>query len=183
MSLLAGPVFAVAGVMGIAGALKLAQPRTAAKALAAAGLPESSVAVRVLGLTELMIGATAIAFGNVLTASLMAVYYAGFAVFALILIRRAGTTAPCGCFGETAKPEPTTWMHVAMNIVAAALCTAAIIWPTGGLFDVLADQPLAGIPFIVLTLLCGWLWYLGLTVVPGLIAASQSRPQQAAHRA
>src|SRR5947208_149748 len=98
MSLLAGPVFAVAGVMGLAGALKLAQPRAAARALGAAGLPESVVAVRVLGLTELVIGATAIAFGTAVTASLMAIYYAGFALFALVLIRRADTTTPCGCF-------------------------------------------------------------------------------------
>src|SRR5690349_7602699 len=126
MSLLAGPVFALAGVMGIAGALKLAQPQAASRALGAAGLPESLSAVRVLGVTEVLIGATAIAIGNAITATLMAVYYAGFAIFALVLLRRAGNETPCGCFGETAKPEPTTWMHVAMNVIAATLSAAAI---------------------------------------------------------
>jgi hypothetical protein len=37
----------------------------------------------------------------------------------------------------------------------------------------MSGQPLAGIPFVVLTVLCAWLWYLALTVVPALVAATR----------
>jgi hypothetical protein len=173
MSILAGPVFAVALVMGVAGVLKLARPRTAARAMRAAGLPASPLAVRALAVTEIVVAAAALAFGTALTAAAMAVYYAGFAVFATVLIRRAGSTAPCGCFGEAKADEATTWVHVGMNVAAAILCLAAVVWPTGGIGDVMAGQPLAGIPFAVLTVLCAWLWYLALTVVPALVAATR----------
>jgi hypothetical protein len=175
MSILAGPVFAIALVMGVAGVLKLARPRTAAQALGAAGLTDSPLAVRALAVTEIAVAAAALAFGTALTAAAMAVYYAGFAVFALVLLRRAGSAAPCGCFGETKADEPTTYIHVIMNVVAAVLALAAVIWPTGGITDVMSDQPLAGVPFVLLTVLCSWLWYLVLTVVPGLLATTRTR--------
>ena len=41
-----------------------------------------------------------------------------------------------------------------------------------------AALPLAGVPFVALTILCSWLWYLALTVVPALVAATRS-PEQA----
>jgi hypothetical protein len=173
MSLLAGPVFAVALVMGVAGVLKLARPRTAAQAMGAAGLSDSLLAVRALAVTEIVVATAAIVFGTALTAAAMAIYYAGFALFAVVLLRKAGSAAPCGCFGETKADEPTTWVHVGMNVLAAGLSLAAVVWPTGGITDVLAEQPLLGLPFLLLTFLCSWLWYLALTVVPGLLAASR----------
>jgi len=179
MSMLAGPIYALAGIIGIAGALKLTQPGPATRALRAAGLPGSLAAVRVLGMSEMVIGAIAISLGTTLTATSMAVYYAGFAVFALVLMRRGGNETPCGCFGEPAAPEPTTWVHVTMNLIATVLCLAAVLWPTGGVLDVLANQPWAGIPFLVLTALCGWLWYLALTAFPALLAASARTPETA----
>jgi hypothetical protein len=39
---------------------------------------------------------------------------------------------------------------------------------------VLGDQPLAGLPFVVLTALAGWLWYVMLEVIPDLQAALQA---------
>lgn len=169
MSVLAGLVFAVAGVMGVAGVLKLAHPSSAASAMKAAGLTGSPFAAQILAVIEIGVAASALAFGSSVTAALMALCYAGFAAFAGLLIRRAGAGAPCGCFGET-KPQPTTWIHVAMNLAAALLCAAAVLWPTGGVVDVLREQPLAGVPFVVLTVLCGWLWYLCLTVIPSLMS-------------
>lgn len=172
MSVLAGPIFAVATVLGVAGVLKLARPEATVAALGTARLPGSALAVRALAVTEIAVAAAALAFGTALTAALLAIYYAGFAAFTWLLLHRAGTAASCGCFGETEAPTPTTWFHVAMNLVAAVLALSAVIWPTGGLLDVLAEQPLAGIPFLVLTGLCAWLWYLGLTVVPTLVTGT-----------
>jgi hypothetical protein len=178
MSLLAGPVFAVAGVLAIAGVLKLAHPATTARALDAARLPGSTMAVRALALTEIVVGVAAIAFGTPVTAAALMVYFLAFAGFTALLIRRAGSKAPCGCFGETATAAPPTTIHVTLNLIAAALAAAAVIWPTGGIVEVMQAQPLAGIPFLVLTVLCGWLWYLGLTVFPELVHAMQPIEEQ-----
>jgi hypothetical protein len=177
MSAVAGPVFAVAAVMGVAGVLKLAQPETAARAMKAAGLPDSPLAVRLLAVTEIVVAAAEIAFGNRLTAALVAVYYLAFAGFAALLLRRSGTAPDCGCFGTTEQPSPTTWLHVVMNLLAAGFAALAVAWPTGGLLDVLADQPLLGLPFLLLTGLCGWLWYAVLTLLPTLLTTAQRRPQ------
>ena len=61
-----------------------------------------------------------------------------------------------------------------LNAVAAVACAAAIVWPTGDVAAVLGDQPLAGLPFVVLTALAGWLWYVMLEVIPDLQAALQA---------
>lgn len=178
MSLLAGPVFAIAGVMGAAGVLKLARPDTTAKAMKAAGLSDSVLAVRVVALTEIVLAAAAIAFGTRVTATLLTIYFTLFALFSFVLLKRGGRGVPCGCFGETEKAAPTTPIHVVMNAVAALASTAAIVWPTGGLGANLAEQPLLGIPFLVLTGLFGWLWYLGLTAFPEIVAKTPSRRRE-----
>ncbi len=169
MSPLAGPVFAVAGVMGVAGVLKLAHPAQTGRALGAAALPGTELTVRFVAITEIIVATSVIAFGNALTAALVSALYAAFALFSIRVMRRTDNTVGCGCFGETAGVEPIGWVHVAMNLAAASLCAAAVAWPTGSLLEVVGDQPLAGSVFMVLTALCGWLWYLILTMLPGLL--------------
>jgi len=61
-----------------------------------------------------------------------------------------------------------------LNAVAALVCAAAIVWPTGDVAAVLGDQPLAGLPFVALTALAGWLWYVMLELIPDLQAALQA---------
>ncbi|MCU0269170.1 MAG: hypothetical protein MUF83_11060 [Acidimicrobiales bacterium] len=166
MSVLAGPVFALAGLLGAAGVLKLARPDGTRKALRAAGLPDPVAGVWVLALAEIVLAVAAVVYGNRLTSTLLTVAYLGFAVFAARLVQKAGAAASCGCFGiETA---PATSLHVGVNVVAAAVCGASVAAPTGGIADVLGAQPLAGVPFLVLTALCGWLVYALLTLVPDL---------------
>lgn len=168
MSALAGPVFAFAALLAFAGVQKLAWPRSTATALRAAGLPSSDLAGRVLGLTEIVVAAVALAFGSPITAGLLFLLYGAFTLFSWRLA--AGSdAASCGCFGQT--EAPATSLHVALNAIAALVCGAAVIWPTGGLTDVLADQPIAGLPFLGLTAVAAWLWYVMLEVVPELQAA------------
>jgi hypothetical protein len=168
MSALAGPVFAFAALLAFAGVQKLAWPGGTAAALRAGGLPSSDLAGRMLGLTEVVVAALALAFGNLLTAGMLVLLYGGFTIFSWRLVAGADA-ASCGCFGQT--EAPTTSLHVALNAIAALVCGAAAIWPTGGLSDVLADQRLAGLPFLGLTAVAAWLWYVMLEVVPELQAA------------
>lgn len=163
-TVLAGPVFAFAVLLGAAGALKLGRPEGAVRALRAAGLPGPAMGVRLLGAVEVLLAAAVLAVGGRIAAGLMAVAYLGFAGFTARVVARSGATASCGCFGV--QEAPANRLHVALNLAAAAMVATAVIWPTDGVLDVLAAQPLAGVPFLVLTGLIAWLWYVLYTVVP-----------------
>lgn len=171
MSVLAGPLMAIALLMGWAGVLKLARPAATTGALRAARLPGGDLAVRALGFTEVAIAAVTLAVGGPWAAAAVAVYYAGFAVFTSLLISRSGSQAPCGCFGEASTGAPANRLHVVMNLVAAALAAAAVAWPPGGLPDIVVDQPLAGVPFLLLVGVTTALWYATITLVPDLYEA------------
>jgi uncharacterized membrane protein YphA (DoxX/SURF4 family) len=168
MSALAGPVFALAMLLGFAGVQKLAWPTSTTAAMRSAGLPSSDLLGRLVGGSEIVGAALAIAFGNPLSAALLALLYAAFTGFSWRLVASPGS-ASCGCFGQT--EAPATHLHVALNAIATVVCAAAVIWPTGAVIDVLAHQPLAGVPFLALTSVAAWLWYLMLEVVPDLQAA------------
>ena len=177
MSLLAGPVLALAGLLAFSGVQKVAWPDAAAEAMRAAGLPGSTGAAgqlsgRLLGLAEVGVAAAALVWGNAATAGAMAAVYAAFALFSWRLLVRSDATASCGCFGQA--EAPVTRLHVVLNAVAAITAAAAIAWPTGDAAAVLGDQPLAGLPFLVLTALAGWLWYVMLEVIPDLQSALQA---------
>jgi hypothetical protein len=168
VSALAGPVFALAALLGFAGVQKLAWPSSTVAALRSAGLPSSELLGRLVGVTEIVVAAVAIAFGNRLSALLLAVTYAAFTAFSWRLATGADA-ASCGCFGAT--EAPTTRLHVALNAIATAVGVTAVVWPTGAVSDVITHQPFAGLPFVALTGVAAWLWYLMLEVVPDLRAA------------
>jgi hypothetical protein len=169
MSVLAGPFAAVAVLLGVAGVAKVVRPDPAAAALRAAGLPGRHVLVRGLGAGEAVVAGLALGLGDRGSAVLVAAVYAAFAAFVLRLIgRRNG--AGCGCFGETDIPVGAP--HVIANLVMAGVATAAAVWPAGPVVDTVADQPLVGLPFVVLTALCAWLAFVVLTLLPELQAAT-----------
>ena len=170
MSVFAGPLFALALLLGAAGVAKLAQPDAAVRAMATAGLPVPTPAVRVLGAGEVLIAALVLVYGGRLAGLAVAVAYAAFAAFSQVLLARSEATASCGCFGVDSSSPVSRW-HVGLNVVAAVVALAAAIWPTDGLPDVLADQPLTGLPFLALTVIAGWLLFAAYTLLPDLFEA------------
>ncbi len=78
-------------------------------------------------------------------AIVVAVAYGALTVAALLLWRRAPET-PCGCIG--ASTAPASGAHVAVNAGAAVAAAIAAFGPRP--FTVVADQPLGGVPFLVL---------------------------------
>jgi len=91
--------FAVAAVvLCVAAVAKLRAPEQAAAALAAIGLPVSVHLIRLFAVGEFALGAWGAVAPSRPVAILMALLYAGFAGFTLILSRRG---ASCGCFGVT----------------------------------------------------------------------------------
>ncbi len=182
MTVVAGQLFASAGLLGAAGALKLVRPASTVEALRAAGLPGSRSPEppahlwlgRLLGLGELAVGVAALIFGGRTWAALVAAVYLGFALFTARLLHTAGLGASCGCFG--AEDSPAAPLHVVVNAGIALSAALAVAWPTSGLGDVLRHQPLGAVPFVGLTVVLGWLLFALLTAVPQLQSAMADAP-------
>ena len=142
-----GAAYLIAAVLlGAAGAAKAVTPEPASTALARLQLYHRRWAVRLLGLVELAVAASAFILGGIVPATALAALYAAFAVVAASLVR-SGSAVPCGCFGRVEMP--TTSRHVAVNILAAVVGVAAASWPVEAidqLFD--AQKWLLG-PFSV----------------------------------
>jgi hypothetical protein len=108
----------LAGVLVAAGLSKLLRPAPAGRALRTLGLPGKA---RVLGGGELVVAALALGAPPRLSAPVMALLFAAFAVAAARLAR-AG--AACGCFG-VADERPPGRALVALDGVAALAAAGA----------------------------------------------------------
>ncbi|MFT7473450.1 MAG: hypothetical protein ACI81L_000365 [Verrucomicrobiales bacterium] len=121
------------------------------------------LAARALGVFEIVIAGLAIAFGAPVLWALIAVIYAGFALFILWALNGNSAVGSCGCFGH--EDTPPTPGHAAFNAAAAAACGLAVADPVR-----LVDFD--GTPFdaVVLVALIG----LGISLV---VAALTSLPR------
>lgn len=171
MSALAGPFFAAALLLAVAGAIKVGRPAATRVALRSAGLPDGAVDARLLGVVELAIAVLALAVGGRTGAGLVALAYLGFAGFSLLVMRRARGRASCGCFGSSDAPLGV--LHVVIDGLLAAVALVLVASPVRGLLAEAGDTPLAGVPFVGLVLLIAWLVQVSLTTLPALLAARQ----------
>ena len=168
MTPLAGPVHAAALVLVAAGFAKFARPAGTATALRALRLPASRAAVRSLGLLEIAVGFAVLTGTGAAVAAVAATLFAGFAVAAVVLRRRATN---CGCFGDGA---PVTSVHVGTALIAAALFTVAIFDEVPSLAAAVDATPAAGIPYAVLVGLLAAGEVLCLTALPEAQAAARA---------
>lgn len=143
----------LAAVIAVGGAAKLVAPAAFVETLRALRLHGGAVAARVAGALELTIGVGAIVLGGSIAALVVAATYAVFAV-TVVKARRAGAES-CGCFGSVAAPPSA--VHVVVNCASALLALGAAAASPQPLLDVLADQPLAGVPYVVLLGVGVWL--------------------------
>lgn len=146
------PFLAAAGLLVLAGALKLA----------AGG---GAVADRALGLGEVALGfAALVAPGRATGAALGGAYL----VFALVAARRARSGAGCGCFGAEEEDEPAGALHVGLDLGLASVGLAAALAPVPGLSR-LAEEGAGAAGIVVLAAGAStWALYLAFTVLPGL---------------
>ena len=170
MSPVAGPLFAAALLLGVAGLLKVLTPGPTRIALRHAGLPDSTLAARTIGVGELAVTAVVIGWGGRVGAALLALAYLGFAAFSARVITATRGRASCGCFG--ASDAPLTRLHVRVDLAIAAVALVAVVDPVPGLVTVARETPLAGIPFLAFTALLAWLVQVALTAIPRLEAAA-----------
>ena len=170
MDALSGPYLASAALLVVAGGAKLVDPAPLVRALRSVGLPAPRLAVRAGAAGEVALGVAAAATGSVLAAAGVALSYAAFTVFVLVVLRRGGVLASCGCFGKADTPPTRT--HVAVTGALAAVAAAVAARPVPALPDLLASSPGAGVPLLAATAAVAVTAYLVLAVLPLLKAAA-----------
>jgi hypothetical protein len=169
----AGPFLVAAVLLAGAGVAKAWDPATTVGALRAAGLAVPPVGVRIAGGVEAVVALAAASTGAPVLAALVALSYLAFTGFVVFALVRHIPIGSCGCFGKV--DTPPSGLHVVINLAAAGSAVAVALGDGGGLASVLGDQPMAGVPFVVLVAVGAYAAFAALTVVPQLMVRSVSR--------
>jgi methylamine utilization protein MauE len=146
-TLASGPYLSACGVLVVTGAAKLRQPHATSDALRAAFSYDVGInAARAIGAGEIAVGTTAAIAGGTTAALVAGTYVLLLAVAARL--RRRAPDAQCGCIG--ARSGRVGVAHLATSALAAAVAAAYALVHGDAIVTVVRDQPLAGIPFLVL---------------------------------
>ena len=164
----AGPFLVAATLLVVAGAMKAVDPVMTTGALRRLGVPVPGLLVRIGGALEVVIGVVAVLTGALLPVLLVALSYALFTVFVVVALVRHVPIGSCGCFGKI--DTPPSLVHLAVNLGAVVTAVAVALRDGGGIGDVLADQPLLGLPFLALCAIATYAAFLAMTLVPQLRA-------------
>jgi hypothetical protein len=160
---LAAPFAAVAGLLAVAGALKLFAPARASADGPAPGAALGGAGARVAGALELALGAVALVAPGRLVAALVAAAFAAFAAYSLRLAV-AGDAADCGCFGV--EEGPVGIGHVVLDLACAAVAAAAVLEPPRAIAGLVADAPLTGVVVAAGVSAAVYATYLAYTTLP-----------------
>jgi hypothetical protein len=168
------------GLLVGAGAAKALRPHDTARALAEVIAPGRSwvtivAALRALAVIEATLGGVGIVVPNPVTASLVALSYAGFGGFVLYARAKGGALASCGCFAAVDTP-PTITHAVIDGVCGVAAAVFAWSGHTGFVTDIVSHQYGHGAPLLVASAVCGWLAYL---VMSGLARLAALRGEAA----
>jgi hypothetical protein len=129
------PPFAVAAlVLCAAGVAKLRSPRGAVRALSVVGVPAGAGRVQALAVVELAVGGWALVRPSAGLAGALALLYASFCGFSLLLARHH---AACGCFG--ARDAPASGVQSALSAVLAGVAVAAAFSGVHGIWWLLGS--------------------------------------------
>ena len=165
--------FLAAALLAAAGAVKLVRPQPAASALSAAGLPGGEGAGRALGAVEVAIGSWALIGPSTISDAAVAVAYLAFAAFVGFLLVARPHAPSCGCAG--AKDVPPSWLHLLLNLIAAAAGAVGAISPSLGIGRVAESLGWAQLPFVSGMAAAGALAVVAVTDLPRAYA-SYRRP-------
>jgi hypothetical protein len=164
------PFFVICALLVVAGGHKILAPDGATKSLALLGVRAPRIAVRALGVGEVVVGVVAVVRPGVVTTTLLAVVYGTFGGFVvLLLVRNPGAGVDCGCFGD--DEHSAGWLHVALNAVACAVAAASAVLGAHGVTWILSRPPLIAPSLIVGMLAASYAAYLAYTLVPSAWAS------------
>ena len=173
----AGPFLIAALLLAAAGVAKVVDPTTTVGALRAFGAPVPPAGVRTMGAVEAALAVTAALTGAAVLALAVAGSYLVFTAFVLVARARDLPIGSCGCFGRIDTPPSV--LHVVVNLGAVAAGLGVAVAGDGtGLGRVLASQPLAGVPLLLLVGVGTYAAFTALTVVPQLHALRARRVER-----
>jgi hypothetical protein len=161
--ILAAPFAAVAGLLAVAGAIKLLAPARQQAGAPAAGAPLGATGTRVAGALELGLGAVALVAPDRLVAALVAAAFAAFAAYSLRLVV-AGDASDCGCFGVEGSGVGVG--HVLLDLACAGVAAAAALEPPRAIASLVADAPLSGLALAAGVAAAVYAIYLAYTTLP-----------------
>jgi hypothetical protein len=173
VSVFAGPFTIAACLLALAGFTKAIQPTATVGALAALRLPHRRWMVRVGGLAEALLACSALLTGDETLAILVAVSYVVFAVFVAVALHKGTPLSSCGCFGKIDTPPHP--VHIALDVLAACAAVGVAVDGGASIGDVLADQPMAGVPFVLLVITGVAAAGLAMSALPRTLRVAQGR--------
>ena len=171
MTVAAGPFLIAATLLVLGGVLKARHPIDTANALRGVGVPATPSLVRAGAVAETAIGIWAVVVGDRASAVCVVLSYGVFAVFIAVALLRRVPIASCGCFGKA--DTPPSLVHLGINAGAITAAMAVAFDPGVGLADVLAEQPLAGIPMLILIGTGAFLAVVAMSGLPRVLAAAR----------
>ena len=159
------PLFAaVAGLLALAGVLKLRSPAHGSGDYPAPGSALGFGAARVVGAMELSLGAVALAYPARLVAGLLAAAFAAFAAYTVRVLASRDAPADCGCFGESSGSVGPG--HLVLDLACAGVALAAAIEPPKAIAAILADAPPVGLALAAGVAAAVYGLYLAYTALP-----------------
>ncbi|HJR24771.1 MAG TPA: MauE/DoxX family redox-associated membrane protein [Acidimicrobiales bacterium] len=117
------PALVAAGLLALAGAMKVVDPTMTSGALREMGLPSHPELVRLLALGELVLGVVAVVVGGSVVWTLVAASYIAFGMFVVAALRVDAPIGSCGCFGRA--DTPPHWLHVVIDV---GIWTSVVTW-------------------------------------------------------
>ena len=164
LTLLEGRFFLSATVLLVSGGSKLADPAPTSGALRAAGLLSGRGVVLTLAVAEVAVGGAGLLFGGNWAGWGVAAFYGSFGIFVAVALNRHLPIASCGCFGKSDTPPSV--VHLWLNAAGLGAGLWAAFNNSPSLVAVLGDQPLAGVPYVLLLAAGTYAIYLMLTALP-----------------
>lgn len=169
MTVLAGPLAIAALLLVVGGFAKVASPGDTARALHAVGVRAPFGWVRTGAALEVVVGVGLLLVASPIFAALVALSYLAFTAFVVQALRADSPLSTCGCFGSI--DTPPSRVHLVIDVlVAVSAATVAITGTDVSLPTILPDQPMAGVPFLMLVVIGTGLVFLAFSSLPRTLA-------------
>ena len=161
-------------VLVASGWAKLRQPGPLSRVLRAIHIPAGPRVIRTFGAIELALGAAALAHPSPAELIAVGALYAGFAVFLSAVLAFDIEIPSCGCATEDVPPS---WMHVVVDLVAAAgaFGAASMAVPPRSIIEVAWWLPGRGVGLLVGVVTLSGLAVLSATRLPTVLFAYRGR--------
>jgi methylamine utilization protein MauE len=171
------PLFGtVAGLLALAGFLKLRSPAHGSDTYPAPGPALGARGARAVAMAELGLGCAALAVPGRVVAAVTAAAFAAFAAYTIRLLVTSDGPADCGCFGESGGTVGPG--HVVLDLASAAIGLAAAISPPRALASIVAHAPFTGAVLVCGVAAAVYALYLAYTQLPAAWSAYAGAAQE-----